>query len=131
MVNEWATAKDSEVDRFIALLRWGGVLPTLATILVLVIMRIVGGGPSELAVSVGALTAVGQAMVWRGMAGLRGSGAWATGVGFPLFIGGVLSAQTLFLTQIPALMPIPLIAPLVGLVAKWRHARREDTGAAR
>ena len=68
-------------------------------------------------------------MVWRGIAGLRRSEAWAGAV-LALTVGGVLSAQTLFLTQIPALMPIPLVAPAFGLLAKWRLARRAQAGAA-
>lgn len=117
--------KEFQVVRSIRLLRWGGILPFLASVLVLVALRLGGGGSTELAWGVGGLTMIGQVMVWSGMARLRGSGAWADGVVFPLLIGGLLSAQTLYLTQIPALMPIPLLAPVVGLFAKWHLSRSE------
>jgi hypothetical protein len=114
-------------DPFIArcekLIRVGGVLPPLSAILALMVLRVVGGGRVALAMGVGAFAALGQGIVWAGMRGLKKSRGWASGVLFYLILGGVLSALTLFLTGIPALMPIPLIAPTVGCIAKRRLQR--------
>jgi hypothetical protein len=120
--------RDLIAARSVRLIRVGGVGPALSTILLLVGLRVAGGGASQLAVGVAAFSAVGQGLVWWGLDGLRRSKSWAVGVGTPLIAGALISAQTLFLTGIPALMPVPLVAPAVWLFAKWRFERREHTG---
>jgi hypothetical protein len=132
-----AASQPEACDDFVAarterLARVGGVLPPLAAIGTLFVLRVTGGGASQLAVAVGGFAVLGQAMVWLGMHGLWRTHGWASGVMPYLVIGGVLSAQTLFLTGIPEVMPIPLLAPLVATFARWRmHRRARSAGVPR
>jgi hypothetical protein len=124
IANDVDLTDDPLIARSTRLIRLGGLLPPLVSIAILVIVRVLRGGPVHLAVTVGLVVVAGQALVWRGVLGLRKSQGWASGVGFYLTVGGVLSAQTLYLTGIPAIMPIPLVAPLFGGLAKRRLQRR-------
>lgn len=114
------------------LIRVGGVFSPLAAIVTLFVLRVLGGGALQLAIAVGVFAAVGQGMVWLGMRDVRRTCGWGSGIMFHLTIGGVLSGQTLFLTDIPELMPIPLVAPLVATFARWRMRRAaRSAGVAR
>lgn len=106
------------------LLRLGGVFPFLSTVLALVVLQIFQGGRTQLAICVAVFAIIGQAMVWTGLFRLTKTvNGWADGAGFHLWMGGIFSAQTLFLTGVPAVMPIPLAAPLVATLARWRMHR--------
>ncbi|WP_405582705.1 hypothetical protein [Streptomyces sp. NBC_01190] len=115
-------------ERIMRRARLGAALPPLATIGTLVVLRIIGAGGSQLAPCVGVFTILGQAMVWLAMLDLWRTRTWDSGVMFYLIIGGIFSAQTLFLTGVPEVTPIPLAAPLVATVARWRM-RRGGRGA--
>jgi hypothetical protein len=129
ILNSVDLTDDPIIERSTKLIRLGAGLPPLGAILTLVVLRIVDGTSSQLAFSTGALVFLGELLVWTGMYGLWKSQGWASGVIFFLAVGGVLSAQTLYLTGIPVLMPIPLVAPLVAWWAKKRLQHQVRTGA--
>jgi hypothetical protein len=43
---------------------------------------------------------------------------------FYIWFGGVMGVLSLVATAIPAVIPIPLLAPLVATIARWRAVRR-------
>jgi hypothetical protein len=115
--------RDPELVRADGLIRWGGITPFLSVFPTMVVLRIVDGTAGQLAVSVGFFTLLGQALVWLGMRELQKSQGWADGLLFYLVAGGLFTAMTLFLTGVPATMPIPLLAPATAWIAKVRMGR--------
>ncbi|WP_329132921.1 hypothetical protein OG552_14465 [Streptomyces sp. NBC_01476] len=69
------------------------------------------------------LSAVGQVLVWLGMNDIRRRTGWDSGVMFYIWSGGVLSTIAAATTAIPAVVPIPLLAPLIATFARWRMRR--------
>ncbi|MFJ5608636.1 hypothetical protein ACIQCJ_04535 [Streptomyces sp. NPDC093221] len=112
------------------LIRWGGVIPPLSVFPTLVALRLLDGTAGELAVVIGLFALAGQALVWTGMRGMQRCQGWADGVLFYLAAGGLFSGMTLFLTGIPAVMPIPLLAPATAWLAKVRLRRKPPAEAA-
>jgi hypothetical protein len=120
---------DPTLARSDKLIRWGGVIPPLAVFPTLLALRLSHGTAGQLAVIVGVFSAIGQMLVWIGMRGLQKCRGWEDEVLFYLAAGGLFSAMTLFLTGIPALMPIPLAAPATAWLAR-AHLRRNRRRAA-
>jgi hypothetical protein len=66
------------------------------------------------------------------MNSLRRSRGWDSGVLFWIWAGGVLAAIVAASTAIPAVVPVPLLAPLVATFARFRMRRAaKKVGAAR
>lgn len=105
------------------LVRWGALVPTAGFCVLGLASRLVISSRSEWVWSVLTLSAIGQVGVWVGMYLLRRSRGWASGVLFYLWSGGLLAAMVAGSTAIPAVIPIPLAAPLVATVARFRMRR--------
>lgn len=123
---DFRSADESVRARSDRLIQWGGTIPFLSVFPTLVTLRIMDGTAGQLAVIVGFFTLAGQALVWIGMRGLQKCQGWADGVLFYLVVGGLFTAMTLFLTSVPAIMPIPLLAPATAWLAKIRLRRGRD-----
>lgn len=106
-------------------------MPTMGFCVLGITSRLVISSRAEWVVAMLALSAIGQVGIWCGMNSLRRSRGWDSGVLFWIWVGGVLAAMVAGSTAIPAVMPIPLLAPLVATFARWRMRRdAKQAGAA-
>ncbi|MFF7193274.1 hypothetical protein ACFZAM_06190 [Streptomyces sp. NPDC008079] len=112
-------------------IRWGAVVPPLGFCLIALTGRLLTPGRDTFIFEMVALAAVGQTLVWWGIYGLHRTRAWASGVQFYLWVGGIFTAISLASTGIVYLAPIPLLAPATAWLAKVRLRRKPPAEAAR
>lgn len=114
-------------DRLIArgdkLIRWGAFLPMFGFVVIGLTARLLTPSRSTFVTEMLGLSAVGQVLVWLGMNDIRRRTGWDSGVMFYIWSGGVLSTIAAATTAIPAVVPIPLLAPLIATFARWRMRR--------
>jgi hypothetical protein len=123
---------DPELARGDKLVRWGSSVPTLGFCVLGLTSRLVISSRSQWVAAMLILSAIGQLGVWWGMNSLRRSRGWDSGVLFWIWAGGVLAAIVAASTAIPAVVPVPLLAPLVATFARFRMRRAaKKVGAAR
>lgn len=113
--------EDPLLARSDKLVRWGAFVPTFGFFLIGLTGRLVNPSRATFVLAMLCLSAAGQLLVWWGMNGLRRSRGWAVpGVLFYIWAGGVLTAIVAATTAVPAVVPIPLLPPLVATFAKRR-----------
>ncbi|SCE45312.1 hypothetical protein GA0115240_163538 [Streptomyces sp. DvalAA-14] len=90
--------------------------------------------PSRLtfALEMAGLSAIGQLLTWAGMHGVWRSNGWDSGVLLYVWLGGFLGGMALTSAGGWVLTPIPLVAPLVATLARWRlHRTARSAGVPR
>ncbi|MEE4545432.1 hypothetical protein V2S66_26120 [Streptomyces sp. V4-01] len=106
------------------LIRLGAALPMLAFGVIAVTARLLDPSQTTFVVEMLTVTLCAQSLTWCGLVGVWRCAAWNSGVLFYIWFGGTMGVLTLLATAIPAVMPIPLLAPLVATFARWRAGRR-------
>jgi hypothetical protein len=123
---------DPLIARGDKLIRWGAFIPMFGFIVIGLTARLLVPSRATFVVEMLCLSACGQALVWLGMNDLRRRRGWTSGVMFYIWSGGVLATIASATTAIPAVAPIPLLAPLVATFARWRmHRRARSAGVPR
>jgi hypothetical protein len=120
---------DPVIARGDKLVRWGAFVPTMGFCLVCLGGRLVISSRSAYVLVILVLTVVGQTLVWLGMGQLRRGRGWDAGVLFYLWVGGVLATVVAATSAILAVIPVPLLAPIVATFARWRAVRRTRRAA--
>jgi hypothetical protein len=114
---------DPLIARGDKLIRWGAFIPMFGFVVIGLTARLLTPTKATFVVEMLCLSAVGQVLVWLGMNDLRRRRGWDSGVMFYIWSGGVLATIAAATAAIPLLAPIPLVAPVVATVARWRMRR--------
>lgn len=114
------------------LIRIGAAIPMLGFGAIAVTARLLAPSHATFVLEMLLVSLSAQTLTWSGIAGVWRCSGWTSGVLFYIWFGGVMGVMSLVATAIPAIIPIPLLAPLVATIARWRAVRRarpagEDT----
>lgn len=123
------TTDDPLVARGDRLVRWGAFVPAMGFCVLGLFGRLFIDGRHSYVLAVLILSGVGQVLAWLGIEALRRSRGWNTGVVFYIWVGGALATVVTATTAIPVAVPVPLIAPVVATLARWRMAREKEPTA--
>lgn len=119
------TSRDPLLARSDRLIRLGGGTAPLGLCLIAITGRLVGLPKPAFDAIMLALLAIGQALVWRGMHGVRRARGWRSGVVAYAWAGGIMSGWAIAFTGYFPLALIPLAAPAWATFARWRTRRGE------
>ncbi|MFC4033640.1 hypothetical protein ACFO3J_19440 [Streptomyces polygonati] len=114
---------DPLIARGDKLIRWGAFIPMFGFVVIGLTARLLTPNRSAFVIEMLLLSVVGQVLVWLGMNALRRRNGWDSGVMFYIWSGGILSTIAAATTAIFAVMPIPLLAPIVATFFRWRMHR--------
>jgi hypothetical protein len=118
------TSHDPLLARSDKFIRAGALVAPLGLCTVAMTARLLDPTRHVFVVEMLCLSAIGQALVWWGLNGVRRSKGWDSGVVSYVWTGGILNAMAVSSTEVLVLSPIPLIAPLVAAFARQRFHRK-------
>jgi hypothetical protein len=108
------------------LIRFGGFIPAFGLCLIALTGWLFRPSTGTFIREELCLAAVGQVLVWLGMAGLRRSSSWTVpGVIFYVWMSGILGAVGVASTGVMPLVLVPLLAPVVASIARQRTKQSE------
>lgn len=110
------------------LIRLGAALPVIGLGCTMVTARLFEPGRDTFRIVVLGIVALSQLLVWLGLHGVWRGCAWDSGVTFYVWLSALLHIPVVASTGVLVLAPLPVLAPLVATVARWRMRRGAAAG---
>jgi hypothetical protein len=111
------------------LIRVGGVVAPVGLCLIAITSKLLHPSKALFDVAMLTLLGIGQVLVWRGLHGVNRTGGWRSGVVAYVWTGAVLTGWAVAFTGHFLVLVVPLIAPVVATLARWRMAREKEPTA--